>query len=305
MTKFRQATKVIGVLAIGLGVMSAAQANITCGGGGTVPSSPCPTWTFGQSGTVLGNASTLKLSESQTNSLPAGVTPVVATAYSNLGGTNSLLQQAYIGAYGAMGVTDSKTATGGAPTTADSSDFSSPNHAVDNSGNIDSILFSFTSDKVNLTSFTTGYESGDADFTVLAYTGSGIPNLSALTYGNTGGLNPTGLLQNGWKLIANTNVSGAVSGGTTHTFSTNEVSSYWLIGALNTLVGGVQDSKNDYFKILSVSGCDCSTAPKGTPGCGTTNNGGGVPEPGTVFLMGAGLFGLTRINSRRLVRRAV
>jgi hypothetical protein len=206
MTKFRQATKVIGALAIGLGVMGAAQANITCGGGGTVPASPCPTWTFSQSGTIVGNASTLKLSESQTNSLPTGVTSVTATAYSNIGGTNSLLQQAYIGAYGMMGVTDSATlkSPAGAPTAPDSSDFSSPNHAVDNSGNKDSILFSFTSDKVNLTSFTTGWEQNDADFTVLAYTGSGIPNLSALTYGNTLGF--TGLLQNGWKLIANTNV---------------------------------------------------------------------------------------------------
>lgn len=300
MTHFRQATRVIGILAIGLGVINAAQANISCGGGGTVPSSSCPTWTFNQSGTIVGNTSTLKLSETQTNSLPAGVTSAVATAYSNLGGTNSLLQQAYIGAYGAMGVTDSKTATGGAPTIADTTDFSSPNHAVDNSGNIDSILFSFASDKVNLTSFKTGYESGDADFTVLAYTGSGIPNLSSLTYGNTGGA--TGLLQNGWTLIANTNVSGAVSGGTTHAFANNVMSSYWLIGALNTLVGGTQDSQKDYFKILSVTGCDCSTAPKGTPGCGT-NNGGGVPEPGTMFLMGAGLFGLTRIHSRRLARR--
>lgn len=303
MIKFRQATQAIGVLAIGLGVMNAAQANISCGGGGT-PSNPCPTWTFNQSGTSVGNTSTLKLSESQTNTPPAGVTSAVATAYSNLGGTNSLLQRAYIGAYGAMGVTDAKTATGGAPTAADAGDFSSPNHAVDNSGNIDSILFSFTSDKVNLTSFTTGYESGDADFTVLAYTGSGIPNLSALTYGNTAA--GTGLLQNGWSLIANTNVNGAVSGGTTHAFSNNVFSSYWLIGALNTLVGGTQDGKSDYFKILSVSGCDCSTAPKGTPGCGTSNNGGGgVPEPGTIFLMGAGLFGLTRLKAGRTMRAAL
>jgi len=297
MNKFWQVTQVIGAMAIGFGVMGAAQANIKCGGTPTAPG--CPSWTFSQSGTSTGNAGTLLTSEAQKNTLPVGVTAAVATAYSNLGGTNSLLQQGYIGAYGHMGVTDSKTATGGLPTAPDTADFSTPNHAVDNSGNKDSILFSFTTDKVNLTSFTTGWEQTDADFTVLAYTGSGIPNLSALTYGNTAG--STGLLQNGWTLIANTNVSGAVSGGTTHTFANNVVSSYWLIGALNTLVGGVQDTTSDYFKILSVSGCDCSTAPKGTPGCG---GGGSVPEPGTLLLMGAGLLGLTRINVRRAVRIA-
>jgi hypothetical protein len=294
MTKFGRATQIIGAMVIGLGSMGVAQANISCGGGGG-NTQPCPSWTFNKSGTITGNAATLRISESQQNSLAPGVTTVTATAYSNLGRTNSLLQQGYIGAYGEMGVTDSLNRTGGLPTTPDSSDFYAPNHAVDNSGNTDSILFSFASDKVNLTSFTTGYERYDADFTVLAYTGSGIPDLSALSYGDTA--SGTGLLQNGWTLIANTNVGGAANNGTTHTFANNVASSYWLIGALNSFVGGTT-AGNDYFKILSVAGCDCSTAPPGTVGCGGTTS-HGTPEPGTLFLMGAGLFGLTRIKARR------
>lgn len=34
-------------------------------------------------------------------------------------------------------------------------------------------------------------------------------------------------------------------------------------------------------------------------------NGGGVPEPGTLLLMGAGLLGLTRFQVRRAIRIAV
>jgi hypothetical protein len=298
-TKIWQRIVKVGVVALSMGVIAGvAQANINCG------TPPCPTWYFSANSTTYGVASTLLSSEQQTNSssfhpLPIGVTGAVATAYSNIGGTNSLLQQGYIGAYGHMGVTDSNSLTGGAPISADPVELSNPNHAIDNQVNVDSILFTFSaSDKVNLTSFTTGWEQTDADYTVLAYTGSGTPNLANLTYQNTVG--GTGLLQNGWTLIGNYNVNGAVSNGTTHNFSNTILSSYWLIGALNSFVGGVQDSSADYFKILSVTGCDCSTAPKGTPGCGG-GGGGGIPEPGTLLLMSAGFIGLARINRRRQV----
>jgi hypothetical protein len=57
----------------------------------------------------------------------------------------------------------------------------SPNHAMDNSGNIDSILFSW--DKaITLSQVTIGWAAYDADITVLAYTGTGNPTLKDLTY---------------------------------------------------------------------------------------------------------------------------
>jgi hypothetical protein len=123
-------------------------------------------------------------------------------------------------------------------------------------------------------------------------------------------------------LVGDGHYSGGGSSGN-RDFSNDIFSSYWLIGALNTLAGGTQDSTTtktctkykdgkckdwsttttpsyDYFKVLALAGCDCSTAPAGTPGCGGGGNpGGGVPEPGTLLLMGAGLFGLTRMSRRK------
>lgn len=278
--KFWQTIRAASVMAIGLGVMNTAQAtyssNNNCGGGGT--SNPnCDTWTF----------------NNQTSNTQGGIT-ATATGWSNtVGSANVQLDSAYITLNGSSGLgVRNNDCSGFANCTGGGSDVNeglSPEHSIDNNGRTDSILFSFT-DKVNLTSFSAGWVSTDSDFTVLAYTGAGNPaSLANQTY--------AGLLSNGWSLIGNF-LAGSSTGA--HDFANSTYSSYWLIGALNTMVGGDSTKAgNDYFKLISLAGCTCDNAPPGTPGCSTGGGGGGVPEPGTLLLMGAGLLGLTRFKVRR------
>jgi hypothetical protein len=271
--KIWQKIKIAGFLAMGMGMMAgSAQANfggnIDCGSGGS-PNPSCDTWTF---------------NNTKTNT-QGGITAAASGWANSTGSANILLESAYVGTWGSSGLGVGDVDEGGINAT-------SPNHAVDNSARTDSVLFTFT-DKVNLTSFNAGWVYNDSDFTVLAYTGTSSPaSLAGQTY--------SGLLSNGWSLIGNYS---AGTGTGAHDFANGIYSSYWLIGALNAAVGGVNDGKYDYFKILSVAGCDCSKTPN-APGC-KPGGGGGVPEPGTLLLMGAGLLGLTRLNMRRAVRNAV
>lgn len=285
--KFWQAIRAASVLAIGLGVMNTAQATYSashtsnCGGGGT--SNPnCDTWTF----------------NNRTSNTQGGIT-ATASGWSNTAdsanATNVLLDSAYITLNGSSGLgvrnndcSGFANCTGGS-SGRDANEGVSPEHAIDNNGRVDSILFSFT-DKVNLTSFSAGWVSTDSDFSVLAYTGAGNPtSLSGQSYAD--------LLSSGWSLIGNF-LAGSSAGA--HDFTNSTYSSYWLIGALNTMVGGSSaKAGNDNFKLISLAGCTCDNAPPGTPGCSTGGGGGGVPEPGTLLLMGAGLLGLTRFKVRR------
>lgn len=191
------------------------------------------------------------------------------------------LETAYLGVYsGGLGVNNQDGTT--STTYGDKGDLAStaPEHAIDNNQRYDSVLFSFTN-KVNLTQMTTGYVSGDSDFTVWYYSGLGAPSLAGTTYGALGA---------GWNLLGSYNGGG--SPGST-TFANSNYSSYWLIGAYNDLISSGQTSGNDYFKIATLTGTQCIA---GIPGCGGTPS--GVPEPGSLLLVSAGLAGLARVARR-------
>jgi hypothetical protein len=285
-----------GVLAASLGLMSAsALANNNCSGGGTNNPS-CDTWSgFSQIGSSFGNS---------VSDTTGGVT-VTGTAWSNTG-TNGALATAYVGVYPSLGVSNQVEGT----------NVASPNHAIDNAGNVDSIMFSF-GQAVNLSSFNAGWVQTDSDYTVLAYTGTGSCAATNSCTSNVSGKTYTALLSYGWTLIGNYGGTGSSSNNTTgtgaHDFANfnngstaanNIFSSYWLIGAYNTMVGGpTMTAGDDYFKLLALSGCTCATNPN-APGCGGGGGGGGVPEPGTLLLMSAGFIGLARINRRRQVAAA-
>ena len=196
---------------------------------------------------------------------------------------NGNLETAYLGVYGTNGLginnRDGSTSTGWALDTGDLVG-TVPEHAIDNDQRYESVLFSFGA-VVDLKSVTLGYPpSGSgmgSDIIVLAYIGTGVPNLTspATTY--------SGLIGPGkWQTIgAYGNVSGLPSM-TANINPTDVYAQYWMIGTYIPGLGvNEPNAGTDYAKIAALG----ANAP------------GKVPEPGSL-----GLAGLT-IGALGLVRR--
>lgn len=172
-----------------------------------------------------------------------------------------------------------------------------PEHAIDNQQRYEMALLSFGSTvKVQLQTLTFGYTSGDADVTVMAYTGAAPFDPST----KLAGLTFAGLTAAGWTTVGN--YSGTSATKTVNEGATKYSSSYWLVGAYNNLVGGACfrgsdgkssstycDAGNDYVKLYSVGGIKTDYDPPP-----------GVPEPGTLALFGAALLGMIGLRRRAL-----
>ena len=230
----------------------------------------------------------------------AGTPSASAQAYASTGSTtqgspaNGNLETAYLGVYGANGLginnrdgiaTGSTGCSGSTSWQFDCGDLvgTVPEHAVDNDQRYESVLFSFGA-VVDLKSVTLGYPpSGSgmgSDIIVLAYIGTGAPNLTSpvTTY--------SGLIGPGkWQVI---NAYGNVSGlpGMTANINPTDVSSqYWMIGTYIPGLGvNEPNAGTDYAKIAAL-------------GANAPPSSGKVPEPGSL-----GLAGLT-IGALGLVRR--
>lgn len=201
-----------------------------------------------------------------------------STSSATTGGTNkfnSALQTATLNMWDGLAVQSSA-----------SNETQVPQHATDNSGRLESILFEFN-DAIALTNVIMGWHQ-DSDFSLFRYIGTDSnPALNTKTYGTDNGA-LTKLTNNstnkGWDLVgnydyaySNQNVDTDIS------FTVNPTqltSRFWLVTARFNTGGAAPDSTNDYFKVKTLK----AEAPEET---------GRVPEPSTLALITIAFAGLT------------
>lgn len=157
---------------------------------------------------------------------------------------------------------------------------SNPQHTVDNNGSTEAFLINFGSSNFALNQLSLGYVYNDADISILRYTGTEAPTLTASNVSN---------LKNaaGWEFVgnyANLSTSTPLNFNNTGTVKT---ASWWLVSAYNSAYSPLAPTTNlsnsdDFFKLSGFGGSIVTPPP-------APNN--SVPEPGTFALLGVAVLG--------------
>lgn len=155
----------------------------------------------------------------------------------------------------------------------------SPNHAMDNNGATEAILVKFNSPDFALNQLTIGWMYGDADVSILRYTGTQAPDLGSRTVAD---------LKNaaGWDWVGDYSTLSTSTPLNFNNTGTAKTAAWWLISAYDAGYSGKAPTGgltrgNDYFKLSGFGG---SIVAPPTP---TTT----VPEPGTFALSAIALVG--------------
>ncbi len=235
-----------------------------------------------------------------------------ATAWANTddGSANNELGEARLNVYGG----------GFGATHADSESTDSPQHALDNEGRFEMILFDFGNEQISLEQVDIGWKYDDADISVLAYTGTDPFNLDNY---NVDGTNENLTGTGGWDVVGNYDadsfsgmtaiVQGHDADGDGFDSNGDAVvsSSYWLIGAYNPVFnpsgtdcvptpssqycnGPLEYA--DHMKIAQLAGSIIDTPPPPPPPPTS------VPEPGTLLLLASAMLITPRV--RRMKKAA-
>lgn len=271
-----------GLLSLGLAVSSAgAQTSWSLGSFGSPGASAPADGACRYNNTSVGNIGTCDATGSATDKL-------YIRGYSFTNSTSSAVVNAgTLNEWGSSGI--------GMCNVGEASACDSPNHAVDNYNTYKDFIVLQTTSALTLKSVSFGWTNGDADFSVLRYTGALDPFIAL----NGGAATAASMLSGGWSMVATVDGSGA---GTYNAFNAGNLSSqYWIIATHNpTAFGGscptvnqwnpnpALDCGDDAFKINGIAGS------LGSPGTSTV-----TPEPSTYVLMAAGLAGLFGVARRR------
>ncbi|MGJ9420130.1 exosortase-dependent surface protein XDP1 [Massilia sp. CMS3.1] len=152
-------------------------------------------------------------------------------------------------------------------------------HATDNNGGTDAFLLNFGSSNFALNQISIGWRDGDADVSILRYTGKQAPSLGNSTVANLDSAA-------GWEWVGDYS---SLQTNSTLNFNNNgnvKTAAWWLVSAYNSAystvpVSGTFGDSNDYFKLNGFGGNLVAVTPPPSD----------VPEPGTFALFGIALLG--------------